>query len=87
MFYRKLWGYNMEHDFLSSSFNDAVNFWDYIASAVDELIIMEILWNSSEKENTEFLGEILRQYHFVLHKYHKHWTGIELMFPPCEIGV
>jgi len=48
---------------------------------IDELMIMENWWYDSDVEKAEYIGKKVSQCHFVPHKFHIYWHGIEPGFP------
>jgi hypothetical protein len=47
---------------------------------------MEHLWNETDRGKSKYSGKNLTQYHFVHHKSHMDWHGIEAGDPLWEAG-
>jgi hypothetical protein len=66
-------------------FDDAINCYDYTASAMSGDGWMDEWWNDSDRGKQEHLGQkYLTQCHVFLHQPHTDWPGIEHMPPQRE---
>jgi hypothetical protein len=63
-------------NFLIVIFNDAVSFWYHTASVIDERISMEKGWETNGW-SLKYSERNVSRCHFVHHKYHTDWPGIE----------
>jgi hypothetical protein len=58
----------------------------YTASVLDEWMSMERWWTDTETGNPKYSERNLSQRHYVHHKSHMDWPGIEQMPPRWEAG-
>jgi hypothetical protein len=63
--------------FMFKSFNDAINFWGYVTSFMEELVSMEHWWDDTETTKRNCLEENVSQCHFFHDKFHVDCPGIE----------
>jgi hypothetical protein len=59
-------------------FNNAVNCGSYIVSVIGDLMSLENVWNSADREKSKYSERNLSQCQFVDHKSHIDWSVIEL---------
>jgi hypothetical protein len=57
-------------------FNDAVRFWNHIASMIENWMSMEQWWNDINMGKLKYSKKNLLHCHFVYHRHLIHWTGI-----------